>query len=259
MEILDTADAIVIPGWCGADTPVPDSLKQALLRAHARRAQILGCGLGAFVLAEAGLLAGRSAATHWRYAALFSQRFPGIHLKSDILFIRDGSVWTSAGGAAAIDTCLHLLQALCGAEAAERIAQELVAGLPRLGDQAQRVARPLAARGRDAKLQRIIHEMQANPWDVAGLAELAAQTHMSVRTLTRRFRQLTGMTLVQWRLKQQLQYAKCLLETTTSTIETISQQAGFGSAVCLRRHFSKAFSLSPGAYRRQVSRDRPAS
>lgn len=253
LEQFEDADAVIIPGWTGVDIPVPVCLKQALQRAHKQGAHILGSCLGAFVLAESGLLDGRWATTHWQRSALFAQRYPAIYCKPDILFVRDDRLWTSAGGAAAIDTCLHMLQELRGAKIATQMAQRLISGVPRHGDQAQYTQQPFIVKDGDARLQQLIDWMAANPHKIENLTSIASRVHMTERTLTRRFRQLTGMTITQWRRKQQIHHARQYLETTSSSIEAIAHQMGFGSVVSLRRLFVKEFGIAPSDYRKQLT------
>lgn len=254
LECLAQADVILISGWLGEGAAVPPGLRDALRAAHRRGAQLAGLCLGSFVLAEAGLLHGRRATTHWSRAAAFARRFPHVRFDPDILYVQDGNIWTSAGGVAAIDLCLLLLKRLAGAVVADQVAARLVSGLLRQGEQLQCVDSSFPLDDGSRRLQRLLEWMRAHPQDSQRLDTLAARMHMSVRTFTRRFRQLTGLTVVQWRLRQQLGRAQQLLESTSQSIERVAVQSGFGSAPVLRRHFKALSGISPTEYRKRWRR-----
>jgi transcriptional regulator GlxA family with amidase domain len=251
LEALRRAQIVIVPSWRNSGERPPDALLDALRRAHRRGAWIVGLCLGAFVLAEAGLLDGRLATTHWHWAQAFAERYPAVRLDPDVLYVDEGDILTSAGTAAAIDCCLHLLRRLCGAEAANRVARRLVVAPHRQGGQAQFIEQPLPVSRQDDRLAEVMNwtiRHLAQPHSVDTLAQRAA---MSRRTFTRNFRQTTGTTVIQWLLSQRLAYAQRMLETDDSAIEIIALEAGFGSAVSLRQHFGAAFNTSPSAYRKQ--------
>ncbi|CAM5779191.1 helix-turn-helix domain-containing protein [Castellaniella caeni] len=248
---LQSADAVLVLGWPGPDAPVPRALKQALRQACARGAQVVGLHLGCFVLAEAGLLDGRRATTHWQYSRLFAQRFPRVDIDPDILYVRDGNLWTSAGGCAAIDLCLLLLRYLAGAAVADQVAASLAVGLLRHGDQRQHIDASFFLDDSSRELRGLLVWMRTHLQEQQNLKILADRMHVSVRTFTRRFHQLTGLTVKQWRLKQQLASAQQLLESTDQSVEHVATQVGFGSALALRRHFRAFAGLSPSEYRRR--------
>ncbi|WP_420009357.1 GlxA family transcriptional regulator [Xanthomonas sacchari] len=152
LEALDGADTVIVPSWRDAAEPAPAALCQALRRAHAAGAQVVGLCLGTFVLADAGLLDGRPATTHWAALARFAQRHPQVRLQPDVLYVDDGDVLTSAGTVAGIDCCLHLVRRRHGADVANRIARRLVVAPHRQGGQAQYIEQPLPASRRDAQL-----------------------------------------------------------------------------------------------------------
>lgn len=249
---LRHADVVVVPSWRHphSDEP-PESLLRALSAAHARGATVVGLCTGAFVLAAAGLLDGRRATTHWHWAAAFAARYPAVELDPSVLYVDEGRVITSAGIAASLDCCLHLLRRWCGAEVANRVARRLVLAPHRRGGQAQFIEQPLPPPGADARLQDLLQWLLAHIGERHDLDTLARRVAMSRRTFTRQFQKATGTSLVQWLTHQRLMLAGRLLETTDRPVESIASDAGFGSALSLRQHFSARYGIPPLAYRRQ--------
>ena len=251
---LARADILIVPSWHSPHDPAwrapPAPLLRALRAAHARGALVVGLCLGAFVLAEAGLLEGRPATTHWALATTFAQRYPGIDVRPDVLYVDDGQVLTSAGTAAGIDCCLHLLRREYGAQAANQMARRMVVAPHRQGGQAQFVAQPLPESGADHRLAGVLAWVQQHLHQPHTLDALAARALLSRRSFTRHFRQVTGTTVGRWLLNQRLSLAQRQLEATSRSIEQIAQDAGFGSATSLRQHFAAALRTSPSAYRR---------
>ena len=188
------------------------------------------------MLAEAGLLDGRAATTHWHWAQEFSARFPEVRLDPDVLYLDEGDVITSAGTAASLDCCLYLLRQWCGAEAANRVARRLVVAPHRQGGQAQFIEQPIAASPRDNRLASVLAWVAGHLDATHSVDSLAARAAMSRRSFTRHFQKATGTTVLQWLLHQRLGHVRRLL---------------FGSAVAMRKHFVAALGLSPAAYRRQ--------
>ncbi|MBB5942555.1 helix-turn-helix domain-containing protein [Xanthomonas sp. 3307] len=250
LEALDDADTVIVPSWRDAAEPAPAALCQALRRAHAAGAQVVGLCLGTFVLADAGLLDGRPATTHWAALDRFAQRHPQVRLQPDVLYVDDGDVLTSAGTVAGIDCCLHLVRRRHGAEVANRIARRLVVAPHRQGGQAQYVEQPLPASRRDALLGPTLDWMLQRLEQPLRLDALAAHARMSRRSFTRQFRQVTGTTVVQWLAHQRLVRAQQLLESTDLALERIAATCGFGSAGALRQQFARALGVPPSAYRR---------
>ncbi|MET7141368.1 helix-turn-helix domain-containing protein [Xanthomonas sp. PPL139] len=250
LDALDGADTVIVPSWRDAAEPAPAALCQALRRAHAAGAQVVGLCLGTFVLADAGLLDGRPATTHWAALARFAQRHPQVRLQPDVLYVDDGDVLTSAGTVAGIDCCLHLVRRRHGAEVANRIARRLVVAPHRQGGQAQYVEQPLPANRRDALLGPTLDWMLQRLEQPLRLDALAAHARMSRRSFTRQFRQVTGTTVVQWLAHQRLVRAQQLLERTDLALERIAASCGFGSAGALRQQFARALGVPPSAYRR---------
>lgn len=257
LDALATAKTVIVPSWRDpAEAPSP-ALLAALVAAHRRGACIVGLCLGAYVLAAAGLLDGRRATTHWAYAADFARRYPQIAVDPDVLYVDDGDVVTSAGTAAGIDCCLHLLRREYGAEVANRVARRLVVPPHRQGGQAQFIEQPLPATANDSRLADLLDWVRANLHLPHTLDSLAARTLLSRRTFTRHFRALTGETVGRWLLAERLALTQRLLESTEQPVESVAALAGFGSSASLRLHFGKAFGVSPQRWR-QTFRGRPS-
>jgi transcriptional regulator GlxA family with amidase domain len=259
LEAIRRAQIVVVPSWRDDGSPAPPALIRALQAAHRRGATVVGLCLGAFVLAEAGLLDGRPATTHWNLADAFARQYPKVKLQPEVLYVDDGDVLTSAGTAAGIDCCLHLLRVRYGAETANRAARRMVVAPHRQGGQAQYIQQPMPAtteRDRLAPLLEWLGKHLDVPHELDNLAQRAL---MSRRTFTRRFRESTGTTVGQWIQNQRLALAQRLLETTDHPVERVATGAGFGSAVSLRKHFASAFKVSPTVYRRQFSRTAEAA
>ncbi|SDD70044.1 transcriptional regulator FtrA [Aquimonas voraii] len=249
---LAHAGTILIPGWRGPEVPVPDALTRALRRAHARGARILSICSGAFVLAASGLLDGRRAATHWRYADALQARFPKVRVDSRVLYVDEDQVLTSAGSAAGLDLCLHLVRRDFGSRIANLVARRLVIAPHRDGGQAQFVDRPVAPRPRSvvARLQERISADLTRTWSLSALAEAAA---LSERSLLRRFREAAGCTPAQWLAEARVSEARRLLEHSHLQLEEVAERAGFASTETLRRQFQRRVGVSPAAYRRRFA------
>lgn len=249
LEGLETAHTIIVPSWRDPQERPPEHLLNALVAAHHRGAQLVGLCLGAYVLAEAGLLDGLRATTHWGWAQDFAARYPAITVDADVIYIDEGSIVTSAGTAAGLDCCLHLLRRQFGADAANRVARRLVVPPHRQGGQAQFIEHPLPATARDSRLAGLLDWVRANLDQPHSLDSVAEKSLMSRRTFTRHFRNLTGATFGDWLLGERLALCQTLLETTGQSVEAISMLTGFGSPVLLRHHFRKAFGVSPTTWR----------
>jgi len=253
LEVLEQADVIIMPSWRDTEERPPEPLLEALRRAHGKGTRIVGLCLGAFVLAEAGLLDGRKATTHWNWAATFARKYPLVLLDADVLYAESGHLLTSAGTAAGLDCCLYLMQQLCGAEVTHKMARRLVVAPHRSGGQAQFIERPLPLAGEQDRLGQLLQWLGHNFTRSHSLDELADRTAMSRRSFTRHFKQLTGTTVGQWLLGQRLSHAQRLLESSQQSIEAIATEAGFGTALSLRQHFQASLRISPSAYRAQFA------
>ncbi|KPD30807.1 MULTISPECIES: GlxA family transcriptional regulator [Pseudomonas aeruginosa group] len=250
LEALADAQTIIVPSWRDPHERPPQALLQALVAARARGAQLVGLCLGAFVLAEAGLLDGRRATTHWMWADDFAARFPAVRVEPDVLYIEDDGLLTSAGTVAGIDCCLHLVRQRLGAQTTNHLARRLVVAPHRQGGQAQFIEQPLPDSAQDGRLGELLVWLRQNLDQPHSLDSLARRVLMSRRTFTRHFRQLTGTTVSQWLQAERLALAQRLLETTEHSVQAIAELAGFGSAVSLRQRFSAAFGVPPLGYRR---------
>lgn len=252
LRMLGRAGTIVIPGWRDpAETP-PRELLDALVRAHRRGARVVSVCTGAFVLAAAGLLDGRRATTHWMHSGTLAERYPRIRVTPDVLFVDEGDVITSAGSAAGIDACLHLVRKDFGADVASHVARRLVVPPLREGGQSQYAvpgSRPESSAPLGAVLEWALQHL-AEPLPVE---RLAAAASMSPRTFARRFRATTGTTPHRWLTHQRVVAAQRLLETTRLGVDEVARAVGLVSAVNLRQHFARELRVSPSAYRRTFS------
>jgi len=248
LDAVTEADLVLIPGWRGAEMPVPDSLIEALCKAHDNGARIATICSGVFVLAASGLLAGKKATTHWRYADLLAQTYPDIDVTPDVLYIDEGAVLTSAGSAAGLDLCLHIIRQDYGAEIANLVARRLVLPAHRDGGQAQFIPRPIGLDrgGGIAPLLDKVRRHIDRPWSVNALADEAG---LSPRTLQRRLKQATGESPQTWLTRERLAFARDLLETTSLKIDQVAERCGFGSSESFRLHFRRTFGISPNGYR----------
>lgn len=255
LDPLDAAGTVVIPGWRDIDERPPEDLLDGLRRAHAAGARLLSICSGVFVLAAAGLLDGKKATTHWAYAGRLAETFPRVQVDPEVLYVDEGSILTSAGSAAGIDCCLHLVRRDLGAAVANRVARRLVVQPHREGGQAQFIAgavpEPDEDTGFGAALDAVRRRLD-EPHTVESMARIA---HMSPRTLARRFRQQLGTTPHRWLVEERLRRCQELLEHSDHDIEHIAGITGLGSAQVLRLHFRRRFATSPTAYRRSFRRD----
>jgi len=246
---LEAADLIVVPGWRGAKAPVPEDLAAALRAAHTRGARIATLCSGVFVPARAGLLDGKRATTHWRYAEMLAAECPAVTVEPGILYCEDSGVLTAAGSAAGIDLCLHIVRTDFGREVANTVARRLVLPAHRDGGQAQFIARPVAKerRGRVGPLLDTLRERLDEGWTIARMADLAA---LSERSLIRHFRDATGMSPLNWLIAERVERAKELLESSRLGLDEIAAAVGFMSQENLRHHFRTRTGVSPSAFRR---------
>src|SRR3954447_25048865 len=248
LEALPGADTVIVPGYDHRLEPPAEAL-DALRAAHARGARVASICTGAFALAHAGLLDGRRATTHWDSTTTLASMFPAVRVDPDVLYVDEGDVLTSAGVAAGIDLCLHIVRRDHGADVAARVARRIVVALHRDGGQAQFIERPVRAEAEgslEATRAWALERLDA-PLDVRAMAHHAC---VSERTFARRFRAETGTTPLQWLLSQRVLEARRMLERTDLPVEAVADRAGFGSAASLREHFARATATTPTAYRR---------
>ncbi|MER6051601.1 helix-turn-helix domain-containing protein [Streptomyces sp. NPDC001793] len=246
---LVSADTVIVPASADVHGDPPDELVDALREAHRRGARVVSFCSGAFTLAAAGLLDGRTAATHWMYAALLAERYPAVSVDPAVLYVDHGDVLTGAGATAAIDACLHLIREDFGTEVANSLARQLVAPAHRPGGQAQYIETPLPER-RDDSLAPVLHWATERLREPLTVADLARHAHTSPRTLVRRFHAATGTTPMQWLQSQRIARARELLESTDLSMDRVAEIAGLGTAANLRRHFTRAMGVPPVDYRR---------
>jgi AraC family transcriptional activator FtrA len=250
LSALRGAGTIVIPGWRNPDEPPPPALLHALRRAHSRGVRLMSICSGVFVLAAAGLLDGKRATTHWRYVERLRARYPRIHVEPDVLYVDEGSILTSAGSAAGIDLCLHVVRTDYGAEIANQVARRLVVPPHRDGGQAQYVREPIRNRdttGLAPTLEWAVGRLRHG----LSVADLARRAGMSMRTFARRFVDETGTTPHRWLTHQRLIAAQRRLEVTAESIDRVAEAVGFETAETLRFHFRRAFGVSPTSYRKR--------
>ncbi|MCX3060123.1 GlxA family transcriptional regulator [Streptomyces beihaiensis] len=264
LAMLEQADTVLVPASHESDeslTPdgggLPGPLAEALRALPDRGARVASICTGAFVLASAGLLDGRRATTHWLSSRLLARGFPAATVDEDVLYVDEGAVLTSAGEAAGIDLCLHMIREDHGAAVAADVARRTVVPPHREGGQAQYIRRPVEQAG-------LASTSGSRQWALRHLAEpltlaaLAAHDAMSVRTYSRRFREETGLTPMTWLTRQRVDRARELLENTDHTVDRVAAESGLGTASSLRQRFQEALGVAPGAYR-AAFRGRPGA
>lgn len=245
------ADVLVMPTWHADGRPASRDLLERLVAAHARGVTIVGLCLGTIPVADAGLLDGRTAVTHWQSFDQLSARHPGLALDETVLYVDHGDVLTSAGTASGLDACLHLVRARLGAAAANKVARSLVIAPHREGGQAQYIERPVPAQEEQDQLSRAMAWALEHLEEPLPAARLARAAHMSPRTFARAFPAAMGTTAAVWVRAQRLDEARRLLEATDRTVDQIAADAGWGSVATMRQAFSRSLGISPTQYRRQ--------
>jgi len=248
IETLAWADTIIVPGWRhGADETVPLHLSDAMLAAHDRGARLVSICSGVFVLAAAGILDGKRATTHWRHAARLKALYPRISVEPDSLYVDEGQVLTSAGSAAGLDLCIHIVRRDHGPDIANSVARRLLLPTHRDGGQAQYVPRPVAPNGH--AIRPLLDWLRAHLSDAHTVSELAARACQSERTFVRHFKAATGLPPHAWLIRERVGRARELLESSDLNIERIAEAYGFGSAETLRHHFRQEIGTPPTRYR----------
>ena len=248
---LDRAGTILIPGWPVSGPPASGRLIRKLVRAHRAGARLVSICSGAFLLAEAGLLDGRRATTHWRYAEAFREAYPEVELDEDVLFLEQERIYTSAGSAAGLDLCLHIVRTDHGSAVANEVARRLVLPPHREGGQRQFVRSPVPRPEDGHVLARTLDRIRRHleqPYDVDSMARLAS---MSPRTFRRRFREVTGSTPLRWLTEERVRLAQELLETTDEPMASVAEKSGFGEPQLLRLHFRRRVGTAPSVYRKR--------
>ena len=257
LDVLSAADMVIVPGfdpgYASPREPLPALVIEALVTARDRGRRVVSICTGAFALAEAGLLDGLHATTHWQHTDELEQRYPAVQVERDVLYVDEGEILTSAGVYCGIDLCLHIVRRDLGAAVANEIARRMVAAPHREGGQAQYVPAPVADAGDTALADTRAWALQHldEPLTVTRLASHAA---MSERSFLRRFVEETGTTPLQWLVGARLGLARELRETTDYSIDVVAHDCGLGSAANLRLHFRRALNTTPTAYRRAFTR-----
>jgi transcriptional regulator GlxA family with amidase domain len=255
LDELGRADTIVFPGVHDLDAALPDAIVRAVRRAAARGARVASICSGAVLLAATGLLDGRRATTHWLAAAELARRHPKVVVDPDVLYVDEGQVLTSAGAAAGLDLCLHLVRRDHGAAVAAEVARLSVMPLERDGGQSQFIVHaPPQPDG--TSLAPVLRWLEEHLEKDLTLADVARRAAMSLRTLSRRFREQIGTTPLQWLLRARVCRAQLLLETTSHPVERVAGDVGFRSVAGFRAHFRRLVSTTPQAYRRAFRRPR---
>ncbi|WP_245721705.1 GlxA family transcriptional regulator [Nocardia crassostreae] len=248
LQAVEQADTVIVPGASSVFDPDP-RLIDAVGAAAARGARVASICIGAFVLAATGLLDGLRATTHWLHCDELAQRYPLIEVDPAVLFVDNGTILTSAGAAAGLDMCLHMIRRDYGSAVATECARRIVLPPQRDGGQAQFITQHKPPQDATA-LQPVLDWLEHNLTRPLTLAEIAANAGSSVRTLQRRFETQLGTTVLQWLLSARIHRAQHLLETTNLPIDRVAEESGFGSAVSLRHHFTSQVGTAPRNYRK---------
>jgi AraC family transcriptional activator FtrA len=256
LDVLDRADMIVIPGCSSIDSPISGEVRGRLLAAHRRGARLVSLCSGAFTLAATGLLDGKRATTHWRFADQLARRHPAVSVDPSVLYIDESPLFTSAGSAAGIDLLLHIVRLDYGPEKANSVARRLVMPAHRDGGQAQFIERPVP-RSRNGQLAPLLDYLLANLGRKHRIADLAKRAAMSERTFVRRFVEATGASPGEWLIKARVDLARDHLEKEAASVEQVALAVGFGSAEGLRHHFKRRVGLAPTEYRTRFVTHRP--
>lgn len=252
LNALETASLIIVPGWPAHDATVDPTLLQALTKARSNGARFATICSGVFLLAAYGFLDGKCATTHWRYADALQARFPALKVDPNVLYIDEGDVLTSAGSAAGLDLCLHIVRNDYGSEIANQVARRLVLPAHRQGGQAQFIPRPLPKHraGDIAELMDKVRETLTDDWPIERMADVAG---LAPRTLLRRFKAAAGESPQAWLVAERINRAKELLETTKLGVSDIAESCGLNTPETLRHHFRRLVGTSPLQYRNKFA------
>jgi transcriptional regulator GlxA family with amidase domain len=250
LDTLATADIVIIPFWGKVHAKPAPRLLEALVAARSNGATLVGLCLGTFVLAYAGLLDGKRAATHWEFEQDFQRLFPCVRLDVNMLYVNDDGLITSAGTAAALDCCLYVIRQRFGAGVANQIARRMVTPPYREGGQAQYIEQAVPHSTADGRINTLLDYLQRNLHQTQDIDSLAELVSMSRRTLTRHFQKATGMSIGEWIATERLHRSQVLLETTALSVEHVAERAGFQSAITFRQLFRQRTGVSPAEWRK---------
>jgi AraC family transcriptional activator FtrA len=254
LDDLVTADTVIVPGCTSVHHAAPPALIAALRQAAARGARIASICSGAFVLAEAGLLDGLRATTHWMHTAELARRYPQVEVVESVLYVQQDRIWTSAGTAAGIDLCLELVRQDHGSAVAHEVARRMVVPPHRAGAQAQVAQRPIRQPAAASDEQVLLSWARQHLSDSLTVADITKHSGLSYRTLVRRFKATIGVTPQQWLTHERIRAAQELLETSDLPMNRIAAHVGFGTDVNMRIQFNRALGVTPTAYRRSFAR-----
>jgi transcriptional regulator GlxA family with amidase domain len=252
LEAMERADVVVLPSW-DPGRVATGVLIDAIRRAHERGATVVGLCIGAFLVAASGIADGREVVTHWQWAEQLQARHPELAVRADVLWSDLGDLITSAGTAASLDCCLHLVRAHHGVEYAEQLARDIVVAPHRSGSQAQYIPVPVPPDPTDDVIEKAMVWARARLDQPVSLDEWAGAVAMSRRTFTRQFRARTGSSGQAWLLRQRLDRARLLLETTNHPVERVAGESGFGSSAALRHHFHAVLGTTPQRHRQEFA------
>lgn len=253
LELLQSAELIIIAGWSDLDKKPEIELIDALVDAHAKGKKIVGLCYGAYALAYSGLLNGKKAVTHWLAEQDFSLRFPLVSLDSNALYIEDDGLITSAGTGAGLDCCLYIVREIYNSKIANKVARIMVIPPHREGGQAQFIEQPVARSTHDAEINKLLDFLREKLDQPHNIDQLAKKTLMSRRTFTRHFSKATGMSVSEWLVNERIKRARELLETTSLSIDKIAELSGFQNSTSFRTHFKEFYKVSPKTWRRTFS------
>ena len=247
---ISEADIIIVPSW-NPDTPPSTPLTNALIHAHQQHKRIVGLCLGAYALAYCGLLDGKRATTHWRYGDDFAAKFPNVCLDINPLYIAQDNLITSAGTAAAIDCCLHLVKQVHGTKVANSIARLMVSSPQRSGGQKQYIENPTLKRPSDERMAKLIDLVLDNLTEAFPLERAAEICMMSVRSFSRNFKAANGISFTSWLINERLNHSLWWLESSSVSITKVAERCGFSSEQIYRKHFQTRYGTSPKAWQTQ--------
>jgi AraC family transcriptional activator FtrA len=258
LEALEEAGTVAVLPACSSPHDAPDAVLQALRLARSRGKRIISLCTGAFLLAAAGLLDGHAATTHWSECADLARLYPRVRVDPGVLYVDEGDVLTSAGSAASVDLCLHIVERDYGAEIAAKVARDLVVPLYRSGGQAQYIEDPIRIADNGDLFADTMEWLRTHLAETITVADLADRSAMSPRTFARRFLASTGTTPLAWLTRERLRSAQRLLETGDAPVDLVARESGFGSPDNLRKHFARTLRTTPQAYRRTFRAKAPA-
>jgi len=253
LTLLEKASLIIIPGWKAEGMPIPTPVKDALCKGFRNGARLASICSGVFLLAQCGFLTGKKATTHWKHSQKLSNLYPDVNVDEDVLYIDEGQILTSAGSAAGVDLCLHIVRQDFGSDIANQVARRLILPAYREGGQAQYISRPMP-KERGGKIAPLLDKIRSNlniEWTNEKMAQIAGLTP---RTLLRRFKDTIGESPQNWLIGERIERTKELLETTSLSISELAETTGFVTPETLRHHFRRKVGTNPTQYKNGFNR-----